>query len=83
MRTPLGKVLFCQIDPWKMVKIKKRLVGLGLTEGGWRTIYERTPAYKLPTFVRDVIIKEIPEAEPLFDHPKLHEPVPRFPLDIS
>jgi hypothetical protein len=69
-RTPLGEVLF-KLPEWHRIKIKNRLIALGITEGGYRTIHERTSAYLLPTFVRDVIIEELPETELLFRHPGL------------
>lgn len=69
-RTPLGEVLF-KLPEWKRIKIKNRLMVLGITEGGYRTIHERTSAYLLPTFVRDVIIEELPDTEELFKHPGL------------
>jgi hypothetical protein len=45
-RTQLGEILFL-LPEWNRVKIKRRLNELGLSEGRWRSIYERTEAYKL------------------------------------
>ena len=69
-RTPLGKVLFT-IPEWHRKKIKGRLVKLGVTEGGYRTIHERTPAHLLPSFIQDVIVDELPNTAEVFTHPNL------------
>lgn len=83
VRTPLGRVLFFDIEPWQKTKIKKRLEGLGLTEGGWRSIHERTAAYRLPTYVRDVIIEELPDYAYLFEHPSLKKKPSKTPLGFD
>ncbi|CAG4992321.1 hypothetical protein DYBT9275_00939 [Dyadobacter sp. CECT 9275] len=69
-RTPLGEVLFAQSE-WRRMKIKADLLALGLSEGRWRGIHERVEAHLLPAYVRDVIVKELPQTAPLFEHPKL------------
>lgn len=69
-RTPLGDVLF-NVPDWQRNKIKGRLLKLGLSEGRWRGIHERVDAHLLPTFVRDVIVEELPNTEHLFKHPNL------------
>lgn len=69
-RTPLGKVLF-NLPAYERERIKVKLLEAGLTEGGWRSIYERTDGHLLPVFVRDVIVRELPDSESLFRHPKL------------
>lgn len=68
-RTALGEVLFTQ-EKWKRLKIKSRLIKLGYTQGQWRAIYERTDAWLLPAFVRDVIVEELPETAELFNNPE-------------
>lgn len=68
-RTPLGVALF-QLPDWHRAKIKKRLTGVGLSEGRWRTIYERTEAYLLPAFVQEIIKEEMPEAVHFFELPQ-------------
>lgn len=72
-RTPLGEVIF-KLPDWQKNKIKDRLTELGLSEGKWRGIHERVEAHLLPTFVRDVIIEELPQTKDLFEHPKISKP---------
>lgn len=83
IRTPLGKVLFFEIDPWHKDKIRKRLKDLGLTDGKWRTIYERTEAHLLPAFVKDVIVEELPQTAQLFEHPEMLEEGAALPLGFN
>lgn len=71
-RTPLGVELF-KLPAYERDRIRTKLTEVGLTEGGWRSIYERTDAHLLPVFVRDIIVKEMPAAEKFFKHPKLAE----------
>lgn len=69
-RTPLGETLYAK-EEWQRIKIKTRLLSLGFSEGNWRGMIERIDAHRLPTFVRDVIVDELPDTAVLFNHPKL------------
>lgn len=71
-RTPLGEVLF-KLPAYERDRIRMKLTEAGLTEGGWRSIYERTDAHLLPVFVHDIIVRELPTTEKFFKHPKLSE----------
>lgn len=69
-KTPLGDVL-SKLEEWQRLKIKASLFKLGFTEGKWRGLIERVEAYNLPGYVRDVVVKELPETTELFNHPNL------------
>jgi hypothetical protein len=69
-RPPLGRAL-ANLDEWKRLKIKKRLRDLGITQGQWKGYLIYAEAYKLPAFVRDVIVEELPDTAELFSHPQV------------
>lgn len=71
-RQPLGEFLVKQ-ESWRRNKIRGELKLLGLTQGQWKGILTNTEAHKLPSYVRDVIVKEWPDSEDFFKHPKLSE----------
>lgn len=71
-RKPLGQLLVDQ-EQWRRSKIRAELQDLGLTQGQWKAILTNAEAHKLPSYVRDVIVKELPAAEEFFKHPKLSE----------
>ncbi|PWJ53916.1 hypothetical protein CLV98_12032 [Dyadobacter jejuensis] len=68
-RRPLGHLLV-SLAGWKRLKIKSRLTELGISQGQWQGMLTYAEAHKLPTFVRDIIVEELPEAKDLFQHPK-------------
>ena len=71
-RQALGQFLVNQ-EYWRRNKIRGELQQLGLTRGQWKAILTNAEAHKLPTYVRDVIVEEWPDAEKFFKHPKLAE----------
>ena len=71
-RRPRGQFLVGQ-EHWRRNKIRAELQELGLTQGQWKAILTNAEAHKLPTYVRDVIVTELPAAAKFFKHPKLTE----------
>lgn len=71
-RRALGQFLVSQ-EHWRRNKIRSELQELGLTQGQWKAILTNAEAHKLPTYVRDVIVTELPAAAKFFKHPKLTE----------
>lgn len=71
-REPLGEILI-NIEDWHRQKIRKRLNRLEVTQGKWKRILTTAEAYKLPVFIRDVIVEELPNTSHLFKHPKSEE----------
>lgn len=69
-RQPLGRALMAQ-EEWKRLKIRARLRDLNVTQGKWKGLLTYAEAHNLPTFIRDVIVEEIPETADLFNHPDL------------
>lgn len=72
-RQPLGRVLV-QLEEWQRLKIRSKLQTLGVSQGQWKGILTYAEAHKLPTFIRDVIVEELPETSYLFNHPILKQP---------
>ncbi|SEI39859.1 hypothetical protein SAMN05216327_101234 [Dyadobacter sp. SG02] len=69
-RPPVGTAL-SEIEDWRRRKIKAELKAVGFTEGQWKGLLANAEGYKVPAFVRDIIVKELPETAHLFNHPQL------------
>lgn len=69
-RQPLGTMLM-QLEEWQRRKIRTKLRNLGVSQGRWKGILTYAEAHNLPTFIRDAIVEELPNATELFHHPKL------------
>lgn len=67
-RMPLGRVLF-RMEEWHRRRLRKDLLSLGLSQGQWKGLLTYADAHKLPPFIRDTIVKELPETAELFTHP--------------
>lgn len=70
-REPLGQYLI-EVETWKRSKIRDKLKDLGVNHMAWHRILTVTEAHKIPTYIRDIIVEELPETAPFFKHPKLH-----------
>ncbi|WP_090147781.1 hypothetical protein [Dyadobacter soli] len=69
-RQPLGHLL-ADLEEWQRMKIKTRLKELGFSQGQWKGLLTNAAAHKVPAFVRDVIVGELPDSAQLFNHPNL------------
>lgn len=67
-REELGKVLI-NMHHLDRANLKRKLTQLGVTQGEWQGYLTYAKAYDLPSFVRDVIVAELPETENLFVRP--------------
>ncbi|WP_254562179.1 hypothetical protein [Dyadobacter diqingensis] len=69
-RKPLGKVLIA-LEEWQRLRLRLKLRALGVSQGQWKGLLTYAEAHKLPKFIRDAIVEELPDTADLFENPKL------------
>ncbi|MCF0071311.1 hypothetical protein LZD49_12590 [Dyadobacter sp. CY261] len=69
-REALGAAL-AALPTWRRSKIKSELKDAGFTENQWKRLLSSAEAHKVPAFVRDIIVNELPDTAHLFNHPNL------------
>lgn len=66
--TPLGEI-YQNAKEWQRKKVVEELKEIGFAYSSFASYLTKTPAYHTPGDVRDIILENFPEAEPLFKRP--------------